>query len=167
MTVAPEDVTSGTVTPEIKGGVVSAPQAGAVSVPNQSGHIYLITNRQGQYRLIIVTRPDYTKVQMFLNQNFVPGFTNSDGAVVITPDSDVMGALNAAMALVTASATLKIYSGAQPATTLASETGTLGATLTFGSTPFGAGSTGTSDGNITSTAGTIAIAAEISATDSG
>ncbi len=32
-------------------------QHGSVSVPNQSGHIYLVTNRQGQYRLIIVTRP--------------------------------------------------------------------------------------------------------------
>ena len=26
-------------------------------MPNQSGYIYLITNRQGQYRLIIVARP--------------------------------------------------------------------------------------------------------------
>ena len=26
-------------------------------MPNQSGHIYLVTNRQGQYRLIIVARP--------------------------------------------------------------------------------------------------------------
>jgi transcriptional regulator with XRE-family HTH domain len=32
-------------------------QQGVVSVPNQSGHIYFITNRQGQYRLIIVARP--------------------------------------------------------------------------------------------------------------
>jgi transcriptional regulator with XRE-family HTH domain len=32
-------------------------QQGLVSVPNQSGHIYFITNRQGQYRLIIVARP--------------------------------------------------------------------------------------------------------------
>jgi transcriptional regulator with XRE-family HTH domain len=32
-------------------------QAGTVSVPNQSGHIYLITNRNGQYRMIIVSRP--------------------------------------------------------------------------------------------------------------
>jgi hypothetical protein len=46
----------------------------------------------------VVTRPDYTNVQMLLNQNFVPGFTNSDGNVVITPDSDVMGALSAALA---------------------------------------------------------------------
>jgi transcriptional regulator with XRE-family HTH domain len=30
---------------------------GLVSVPNQSGHIYLVTNTQGQYRLIIVSRP--------------------------------------------------------------------------------------------------------------
>lgn len=35
-------------------------QYGSVSVPNQSGHIYLITNRFGQYRLIIVTRPAIT-----------------------------------------------------------------------------------------------------------
>ena len=32
-------------------------QQGLVSVPNQSGHIYFVTNRQGQYRLIIVARP--------------------------------------------------------------------------------------------------------------
>jgi transcriptional regulator with XRE-family HTH domain len=32
-------------------------QAGTVSVPNQSGHIYLVTNRHGQYRLVIVSRP--------------------------------------------------------------------------------------------------------------
>ncbi len=32
-------------------------QAGTVSVPNQSGHIYLITNRNGQYRMVIVSRP--------------------------------------------------------------------------------------------------------------
>ncbi len=32
-------------------------QHGSVSVPNQSGHIYLVTNRLGQYRLIIVARP--------------------------------------------------------------------------------------------------------------
>lgn len=32
-------------------------QQGAVSVPNPSGHIYLVTNVHGQYRLIIVARP--------------------------------------------------------------------------------------------------------------
>jgi transcriptional regulator with XRE-family HTH domain len=32
-------------------------QFGEVSIPNQSGHIYLVTNRHGQYRLIIVARP--------------------------------------------------------------------------------------------------------------
>ena len=26
-------------------------------MPNQSGHIYLVTNRQGQYRLILICRP--------------------------------------------------------------------------------------------------------------
>lgn len=32
-------------------------QFGEISIPNQSGHIYLVTNRHGQYRLIIVARP--------------------------------------------------------------------------------------------------------------
>jgi transcriptional regulator with XRE-family HTH domain len=35
-------------------------QKGVVSVPNQSGHIYLITNVHGQYRLVIVARPTIT-----------------------------------------------------------------------------------------------------------
>ena len=33
--------------------------AGTVSVPNESGYVYLVTNRQGQYRLVIVSRPTY------------------------------------------------------------------------------------------------------------
>jgi hypothetical protein len=32
-------------------------QFGAVSVPHQSGHIYLVTNRHGQYRLVMLARP--------------------------------------------------------------------------------------------------------------
>ena len=32
-------------------------QYGEVAVPNQSGHIYLVNNRQGQHRLITVSRP--------------------------------------------------------------------------------------------------------------
>ena len=32
-------------------------QGGVVSAPHQSGHIYLVTNRHGQYRLVIVARP--------------------------------------------------------------------------------------------------------------
>jgi transcriptional regulator with XRE-family HTH domain len=32
-------------------------QAGAVSVPNQTGHIYLVSKWHGQYRLTIVSRP--------------------------------------------------------------------------------------------------------------
>jgi transcriptional regulator with XRE-family HTH domain len=35
-------------------------QFGSVSVPNQSGHIYFVTNRHGQYRLIIAGRPSIT-----------------------------------------------------------------------------------------------------------
>jgi transcriptional regulator with XRE-family HTH domain len=34
-------------------------QQGTVSVPNQSGYIYLVTNRQGQYRMVIISRPIY------------------------------------------------------------------------------------------------------------
>lgn len=32
-------------------------QQGLVSVPHQSGYTYLVTNRQGQYRLVIISRP--------------------------------------------------------------------------------------------------------------
>ncbi|MEZ5816478.1 MAG: helix-turn-helix transcriptional regulator [Hyphomicrobiaceae bacterium] len=32
-------------------------QFGQVAVPNQSGHVYLVTNRHGQHRLITVSRP--------------------------------------------------------------------------------------------------------------
>jgi len=34
--------------------------SGEVAVPNQSGHIYLVTNRHGQHRLITVSRPRIT-----------------------------------------------------------------------------------------------------------
>jgi transcriptional regulator with XRE-family HTH domain len=32
-------------------------QRGVVSAPNLTGHLYLVTNEQGQYRLIVVARP--------------------------------------------------------------------------------------------------------------
>jgi hypothetical protein len=35
-------------------------QYGTVAVPNQSGHVYLVTNRHGQFRLITVSRPTIT-----------------------------------------------------------------------------------------------------------
>ena len=35
-------------------------QFGSVSVPHQSGYIYLVTNRHGQYRLVIISRPTIT-----------------------------------------------------------------------------------------------------------
>jgi transcriptional regulator with XRE-family HTH domain len=35
-------------------------QFGEVAVPNQSGHVYLVTNRHGQHRLITVSRPRIT-----------------------------------------------------------------------------------------------------------
>ncbi|WP_315834650.1 helix-turn-helix transcriptional regulator [Bradyrhizobium prioriisuperbiae] len=34
-------------------------QYGEVAVPNQSGHVYLVTNRHGQHRLITLSRPIY------------------------------------------------------------------------------------------------------------
>lgn len=34
-------------------------QQGVVSVPSESGYVYLVTNRQGQYRLVIISRPIY------------------------------------------------------------------------------------------------------------
>jgi transcriptional regulator with XRE-family HTH domain len=34
-------------------------QQGLVSVPNESGYVYLVTNRQGQYRMVIISRPIY------------------------------------------------------------------------------------------------------------
>lgn len=39
-------------------------QQGLVSVPHQSGFIYLVTNRQGQYRLVIISRPTINR-EMF------------------------------------------------------------------------------------------------------
>jgi transcriptional regulator with XRE-family HTH domain len=35
-------------------------QFGVVAVPLQSGHIYLVTNRHGQHRLVVVARPTIT-----------------------------------------------------------------------------------------------------------
>jgi transcriptional regulator with XRE-family HTH domain len=35
-------------------------QFGSVAVPHQSGHIYLVTNRHGQHRLVILSRPTIT-----------------------------------------------------------------------------------------------------------
>jgi transcriptional regulator with XRE-family HTH domain len=32
-------------------------QEGYVAVPNQSGHVYLVTNRHGQHRLVVLSRP--------------------------------------------------------------------------------------------------------------
>jgi hypothetical protein len=66
-------------------------------------------------------------------------------------------ALDALTALVTASATIRISSGAQPATTLTAESGTqLSTACAFGATPFPASTSGTSDGNATATANAIA-----------
>lgn len=36
---------------------VSFSQQGAVSVPHLSGHIYLVTNKSGQYRMAVLSRP--------------------------------------------------------------------------------------------------------------
>ncbi|MEJ5019414.1 helix-turn-helix transcriptional regulator [Ochrobactrum vermis] len=39
---------------------VSFSQHGAVSVPHLSGHIYLVTNTSGQYRMAVLSRPSIT-----------------------------------------------------------------------------------------------------------
>ena len=35
-------------------------QTGHISFPSQSGHVYLVTNEQGQYRMIVLSRPTIT-----------------------------------------------------------------------------------------------------------
>lgn len=35
-------------------------QFGVVAVPHQSGHVYLVTNRHGQHRLVVVSKPTIT-----------------------------------------------------------------------------------------------------------
>ena len=35
-------------------------QHGSVSVPHRSGHIYLVTNTSGQYRMVVLSRPSIT-----------------------------------------------------------------------------------------------------------
>lgn len=64
-------------------------------------------------------------------------------------------AMDAITALVTNVAHLYIRSGAQEATTLTADAGTLGATLTMNATPFPASTSGTSDGLVTATANSI------------
>lgn len=64
--------------------------------------------------------------------------------------------LDAITALVTGTGTMPIRTGAQPATTLTADSGTLLATPTMNATAFPANSTsGTSDGNATATANAI------------
>lgn len=64
-------------------------------------------------------------------------------------------ALDAVTALIGSSATIKIYSGTQPATTLTARSGTLGATLTMSATPFPASTSATTNGLATATANAI------------
>jgi transcriptional regulator with XRE-family HTH domain len=40
-------------------------QYGEVAVPNQSGYVYLVTNRDGQYRVITVSRPTHPTGEMY------------------------------------------------------------------------------------------------------
>lgn len=73
--------------------------------------------------------------------------------------------LDAVTAKLTSTSTLKIYTGAQPSTTLSSEAGTILSTLTFNATAFPGSTSGTSDGNATATAN--AIASDTSAANTG
>ena len=64
----------------------------ALSIP-ASAYVRLVNNSGA-----VTIRTDNANIQFYLNQNFVPGFTNNDGALIVTPDTDVMGALNGAIA---------------------------------------------------------------------
>ena len=73
--------------------------------------------------------------------------------------------LDAVTALVTASATIRIASGAQPATTLTADSGTqLSTALAFGATPFPASTSATANGLATATANAIASDTNAAAT---
>lgn len=88
--------------------------------------------------------------------------------MTVKPVMSILGAktaLNAVLALVTASSTLKLYSGSQPATTLTARSGTLLGTLTFGATPFAAATSATANGLATAAAN--AIASETNAPSGG
>ena len=52
-----DDATSTLVFRELERTDKDYAQFGSVAVPHQSGHIYLVTNRHGQHRLIVVARP--------------------------------------------------------------------------------------------------------------
>jgi transcriptional regulator with XRE-family HTH domain len=54
-----DDVSSGLIFRETERIDADFAQQGMVSVPNESGYVYLVTNRQGQYRLVIISRPIY------------------------------------------------------------------------------------------------------------
>lgn len=77
-----------------------------------------------------------------------------------------IAALNALTALVTSSATIKLYSGAQPATTLTARSGTLLSTMTMGSTPIATPSTG-GHGNGLATAVANTITSDTNAAATG
>jgi hypothetical protein len=76
-----------------------------------------------------------------------------------------IAAINALNALVTASATIPIYSGAQPATTLTAASGTLlSSGLTMNATPFPTAAGGHGNGLATATANSIASDTNAAAT---
>lgn len=78
--------------------------------------------------------------------------------MALLPVVSIIGAkaaMDALTALVTASATLKLYTGAQPAKTTTARSGSLVSTLTFGATPFPASTSVTSNGLATATANAI------------
>ncbi len=48
-------------------------QFGEVAVPHQSGHVYLVTNRHGQHRLIVLARPTITGAMHGLLMTLIAG----------------------------------------------------------------------------------------------
>lgn len=59
-------------------------QFGTVAVPHQSGHVYLVTNRHGQHRLVMLSRPTITGEMYGILSTLVSG-RGSHLAPVATP----------------------------------------------------------------------------------
>lgn len=64
-------------------------QFGCVAAPNQTGHVYLVTNRHGQYRIIIVARPtnagDMHGILTTLQAGKGAQLTPTSAPIVMTP----------------------------------------------------------------------------------
>lgn len=84
-------------------------QAGHVSMPNLSGHIYLLTNEQGQYRLAMLSRPTIdggmfgilTTLQVGHGSQLVPAATPLALRKLAEEEDVALGTMTPEMALFT------------------------------------------------------------------